>query len=374
VLWEILCSSQIRERITNKPSSRINDDDGIKNGFSDSLDDELLACCDLPWAAMCNEDHGHHILLVDRQKVPGISTKSSRMTALLIAFSLLLGSSLHGAAAFTPMATSKLSASFSNHMTNTENSESVTKLLDGDAAEANEDGEEPTVYYSILSESDPEPPMAAQRAVATTTSYPTLNGWYPKEDYALWGLPGAIAPTGFFDPLGFARRGLPLNDAKRLREAEVQHGRVAMLAVVGYLAGEAVPQSPLGIVGPANDQLQQMPAPAFALLTAAIAGAELYRAKRGWLEPTFRIGSGTLWTLRDSYYPGDLGFDPLGLKPTENYAFQRIQTAELSNGRLAMIGWAGMCAQEIVNHRTIGGTLEFYRILFSGGNPYEGYY
>ena len=64
-------------------------------------------------------------------------------------------------------------------------------------------------------------------AAAATATYPTINGWYPKEDYALWGLPGAIKPTGFFDPLGFARRGTPLNDAKRLREAEVMHARVA---------------------------------------------------------------------------------------------------------------------------------------------------
>lgn len=236
--------------------------------------------------------------------------------------------------------------------------------------------EEP-VYYNILSEEggpNGAPFMEAQlkAQAGNAVEYPTLNGWYPKEDYALWGLPGAIAPTGFFDPLGFARRGLPLNDAKRLRESEIMHCRVAMVAVVGYLAGEAMDGiGPLGIVGPANDQLQQVPLPVMVLLTAAIASAELYRARLGWVEPTFRIGSGTLWTLRDSYYPGDLNFDPLGLKPDENYAFQRIQTAELSNGRLAMLAWAGMCAQELVNHRTIGETLDFYGFVFSGGNPYE---
>ncbi len=143
-----------------------------------------------------------------------------------------------------------------------------------------------------------------------------------------------------------------------------------MLAVVGYLAAETFP-SPFGITGPANDQLQQVPLPVMGILTAAIASIEIYRAKRGWLEPTFRIGSGTLWTLRDSYYPGDLGFDPFGWKPTENVAFQRIQTAELSNGRLAMLGWAGICAQELVNHRTIAETADFYAYVFSGGNPYE---
>lgn len=282
--------------------------------------------------------------------------------------SVLLSVMAGSALAFTQPAMSS-----SRTVLGSQKSESVDNLLSSNAPSDTQEPEEPIVY-SILSEADPTPyPSAPQMSAAAATAYPTLNGWYPKEDYALWGLPGAIAPTGFFDPLGFARQGLPLNDAKRLREAEVQHSRVAMVATTGYVAGEFFP-SPFGITGPANDQLQQVPTPAFALLTLAIAAAELYRAKRGWVEPTFRIGSGTLFTIRDSYYPGDLGFDPLGFKPTENYEFQKMQTVELSHGRLAMLGWAGMCSQELVNHRTIGETLNFYYVLFSGGNPYEGYY
>ena len=71
-------------------------------------------------------------------------------------------------------------------------------------------------------------------------------------------------------------------------------------------------------------------------------------------------------------YPGDVGFDPLGLKPDDPKAFADIQTKEIQNGRLAMLGVAGMCAQELVNHRTIGETLNFYQQIYSGTNPYEG--
>jgi hypothetical protein len=238
--------------------------------------------------------------------------------------------------------------------------------------------DEERLYYKILSEESPRRAVSAGDVLSTFSSSSTsipINGWVPKEDYALWGLPGAIAPLGYFDPIGFAREGTPLNDAKRLREAEVQHGRVAMLATVGYFAGEWIPQGgPFHLVGPANDQLQQVPTPAFVLLAVSIAMAELNRARIGWVEPKFQIGSNTLWTLHDTYYPGDIGFDPLGLKPTENYEFQRMQTKELSNGRLAMIGWAGMCAQELMNHRMIGETLDFYQTLFNGGNPYDTYY
>jgi len=197
-----------------------------------------------------------------------------------------------------------------------------------------------------------------------------INGWIPDDSAKCYGLPGAVAPTGYFDPLGFAQPGITLNEVKRNREAEVMHGRVAMLASVGYLVGESFP-SPFGIAGPANDQLQQMPAPAFALLTVAIAAAELKRATIGWVEPDFGDWSKTLWKLRDNYYPGDVGFDPLGLKPTDPKAFADMQTRELQNGRLAMIGVAGMCAQEIFNHRTILETIDFYSKVFSGLDPYE---
>jgi Chlorophyll A-B binding protein len=49
---------------------------------------------------------------------------------------------------------------------------------------------------------------------------------------------GAQAPIGFFDPLGLVADG---DQAKfdRLRFVEIKHGRIAMLAVVGYLVQEA---------------------------------------------------------------------------------------------------------------------------------------
>mmetsp|Transcript_24883 Transcript_24883/g.50915 ORF Transcript_24883/g.50915 Transcript_24883/m.50915 type:complete len:277 (+) Transcript_24883:46-876(+) len=211
---------------------------------------------------------------------------------------------------------------------------------------------------------------AATSATTTTTPKITpLNGWTPNESLPCYGLPGSLPPTGYFDPLGFAQNGISLNEIKRNREAEVMHGRVAMIATVGYFVGESFP-SPFGITGPANDQLQQMPLPAFILLSTAIAATELNRARIGWVEPDFGNWSKTLWKLREGYYPGDIGFDPLGFKPKDAKAFAGMQTRELQNGRLAMIGVAGMCAQELVNHRTIVGTIEFYQKVYSGIDPY----
>lgn len=40
--------------------------------------------------------------------------------------------------------------------------------------------------------------------------------------------------------------------------------------------------------------------------------------------------------IREDYIPGDLGFDPLGLKPQEEAALKVMKTKELNHGRLAV--------------------------------------
>lgn len=69
-------------------------------------------------------------------------------------------------------------------------------------------------------------------AVAETPAAPAapavtpINGWVPDTSLPMLGLPGASAPLGYFDPLGFAK-GDDISGIKRLREAEVMHSRVA---------------------------------------------------------------------------------------------------------------------------------------------------
>jgi len=175
-----------------------------------------------------------------------------------------------------------------------------------------------------------------------------INGWAPDAKKPCFGLPGAISPFGFFDPLGFSGGEATLNDVKRLREAEIMHGRVGMMATVGFLIGENTP-NPFGVTGIANNQLAQVPGPVLFALFLAINLSEAFRASKGWVEP----GPNSLFTLREKYYPGDLGFDPLGLKPTNPTDFADRQARELSNGRLGMLAAAGCIAQELVNGKGI---------------------
>ena len=56
---------------------------------------------------------------------------------------------------------------------------------------------------------------------------------------------------------------------------------------------------------------------------------------------------GEMWSIRADYESGNLGWDPLGLRPTDPAALKEMKTKEINNGRLAMIGIAGMVGQEL---------------------------
>merc|ERR1719191_1771256 len=157
-------------------------------------------------------------------------------------------------------------------------------------------------------------------------------------------LAGVSAPMDYFDPLGFSTT----VDAGKLlfyREVELKHGRVAMLAALGIVVGENFhPLFGGDIDVPAAFAFQQTPLEAFwPAVVAAIAIPEIYSVF------TFQDpAKGEQWAIRTDHVPGDLGFDPLGLKPKDPKKFKEMQTKELNNGRLAMIAAAGMIAQEYV--------------------------
>merc|ERR1712232_923963 len=98
------------------------------------------------------------------------------------------------------------------------------------------------------------------------------------------------------------------------------------------------------ITGPANDQFWQVPVGFWPVILLFIAVPETFRALRGWMEPTVKEN---YFQLRPGYTPGDLDFDPLGLKPDDPEEFKEMQTKELQHARLAMLAAAGMMAQEL---------------------------
>tara|TARA_B110001452_G_C15109763_1_gene386850 strand:- start:53 stop:754 length:702 start_codon:yes stop_codon:yes gene_type:complete len=153
---------------------------------------------------------------------------------------------------------------------------------------------------------------------------------------------GVTDPLGFFDPIGFC------DDASEgkirfYREVELKHGRVAMLASLGYLIGEQF--HPLwggSIDVPSFVAFQATPLqtfwPAVVLFISVIEVFSVFSFNTP-------LG-GEPWSVRADHAPGDFGFDPMGLKPTNEAELKEMQTKELNNGRLAMFAIAGMVGQE----------------------------
>merc|ERR1712100_593815 len=160
-------------------------------------------------------------------------------------------------------------------------------------------------------------------------------------------MPGVTAPLGFFDPAGWSTD-TPKGKMLFYREVELKHGRVCMLASLGILVGESFhPLFGGDIDVPAYVAFQQTPLQTFwPAVVAAIALPEIFSVF-SFEEPKNLLQWDETWKMKTDRQPGELGFDPLGLKPQNYNDFKEMQTKELNNGRLAMIAAAGMIAQEI---------------------------
>ena len=152
------------------------------------------------------------------------------------------------------------------------------------------------------------------------------------------GAVGVTAPFGFFDPLGLTK-GLSESELQLRREAELAHGRVAMVGALGFLVQETFHPIFPQIDGPAINQLTAITTfsggqTAFAAMSMAIAFAELNRARTGWIDPKDLVEAGP--RLQVDYSPGDLGFDPIG-------ALSRLASFCLASPRLASPRLATPC-------------------------------
>merc|ERR1711981_740303 len=137
-------------------------------------------------------------------------------------------------------------------------------------------------------------------------------------------LPGITAPMGFFDPLGFCSDdNITEGKIRFYREVELKHGRVGMLAALGFLVGENFhPLFGGDIDVPAYLAFQQTPLQTFwPAVVAVIAIPEIFSVFTFETPALFsglgRQQAGDAWSIRSDHEVGDLGFDPLGLKPTD---------------------------------------------------------
>ena len=132
------------------------------------------------------------------------------------------------------------------------------------------------------------------------------------------------------------------------REVELKHARVAMLAAVGFPLAEQFHPLFATDDAPSFMAFQQTPLQTFwPVVVGVIAIAEVFSVFTFQNPASYVNGEpAEPWTMRLDHQAGDLGFDPMGLKPTDPKELAEMQTKELNNGRLAMIAIAGMVVQE----------------------------
>jgi hypothetical protein len=119
------------------------------------------------------------------------------------------------------------------------------------------------------------------------------------------------------------------------REAELKHGRAAMLACAGMVVPEFV-----RIPG-AQFSFEALPK----VIDAHDALPESMIQIFGWISFLEGCSWAALANMNEyDRVPGDFGFDPLMLMPKTEAGQTAMKLKELKNGRLAMIAIGGMVA------------------------------
>lgn len=175
--------------------------------------------------------------------------------------------------------------------------------------------------------------MLATSTFAPTTRAPLSAVTMSATEYAKT-LPGA-GPFGFFDPLGLLKvdKDMTEGTVRYWREVEVKHGRVAMLAAVGFFVGEKFhPLFGGDIDVPSYIAFQATPLQE--LWTSVVLTIGIFE-----FFSIVTIDPENAFQVRDTFptgearIAGDFKFDPLGLKPKDPVALKVMQEKEINNGR-----------------------------------------
>jgi len=159
--------------------------------------------------------------------------------------------------------------------------------------------------------------------------------------------------SGFIQPPQWEEKGSEIPTLYWMREAELKHGRVAMLAWFGWLATDGAFGYALRFPGSiysvenipeaynAHNILVDQGSMTFLLVAVAllefVSSAALIQVSKGELD-------------REA---GDFGLDPLGfLKDKPEADVFRMKTREINHARLAMLAFGGVATQSALSEAT----------------------
>jgi len=155
---------------------------------------------------------------------------------------------------------------------------------------------------------------------------------------------------------------------KWFQNAEIKHGRIAMIATIGFMVQKMGVHFPLylGPTGsnafhPASDEAWMLSTSAGVSFSDIATAAPLDAIKMvplaGWLQIFFVAGwfecvaFERQWN-RENDIPGDYGYDPLGFTKREggfeSEELKSLRLKEIKNGRVAMMAIAGWVSNEAI--------------------------
>lgn len=180
--------------------------------------------------------------------------------------------------------------------------------------------------------------MAFSKAIPVMTRPPLLDG--------------TMVGDAGFDPLKIAKS---KEDLTRYREAEVKHGRLAMLAAVGWPISELFDDSiaktfdlpaMLDEFGRAPSFLNNFGDVNLAYWVGVMGFAAFVDYYGVYYKST--VGQRRRAEDPELFIPGNLGFDPLGLYPKDVIERRILQLAEIKHGRVAMMAVLIYALQESI--------------------------
>ena len=171
----------------------------------------------------------------------------------------------------------------------------------------------------------------------------------PSQEY------GVLKPVGFFDPLGLSK-GISEEKFFRWREVEIKHGRVCMIAFVGFIWQQGLGHLPGYISHHPDLKFTEIPDGVAAIgAVPALGWAQIL-----WFAGLLELGPFSVYNRRVekpgafNYFKwggNDVGEAYPGL--TDENRIQKL-TIELQNGRLAMLGVLGILMGDVVAPGTMG--------------------
>jgi len=194
---------------------------------------------------------------------------------------------------------------------------------------------------AVLARASKKASKVSCRSGKMSPGYNTLPEWEkPKNGFE--GALGEQEPLGLWDPLGLSEDA-DVEKFVRRREVEYKHGRVSMLATIGYivpeyvrLPGELSPSEGLKFSDVPNGlaALSKVPVVGWAQIVAFVGFIELQYNKK-YAEP-------------GNYGKGFLGLGSVGVNANIQDPEKREKklNADLANGRLAMVSIIGMFFQD----------------------------